>query len=44
MLVDAQYQPPQDIYLFTLFKVGTILVLTNKNQPTNQKYFHTHIE
>ena len=23
------------IYLFTLFTVGTILVVTNKNQPTN---------
>ena len=23
------------IYLFTLFKFGTILVVTNKNQPTN---------
>ena len=30
------------IYLFTLFKVGTILVLTNKNQPINQKYLHTN--
>ena len=32
------------IHLFTLFKVGTILVLTNKNQATNQKYSHTYIE
>ena len=32
------------IYLFTSFKVGTILELTNKNQPTNQKYLHTYIE
>ena len=32
------------IYLFTSFKVGPILVLTNKNQPTNQKYLHTYIE
>ena len=32
------------IYLFSLFKVGTILVLTNKIQPTNQKYFHTYIK
>ena len=29
------------IYLFTLFKVGIILVLTFKNQTTNQKYFYT---
>ena len=29
------------IYLFTLFKVGTILVLTTKNQPTNQKFICT---
>ena len=32
------------IYLFTSFNVGTILELTNKNQPTNQKYLHTYIE
>ena len=32
------------IYLFILFKVGTILVLTNKKQPTNQRYWHTYIE
>ena len=32
------------IYLFTLFKVGPILVLTNKNQPANQKHLHTYIE
>ena len=29
------------IPLFTLFKVGTILVLTTKNQPTNKKYIRT---
>ena len=29
------------IYLFILFKVGTILVLTNKKQPTNQRCWHT---
>ena len=29
------------IYVFTLFQVRTILVLTNKNQLTNQKYLHT---
>ena len=52
MSADAQHQPPKDvylfiylfIYLFTLLKVGTTLVLTGKNQPTNQKYFHTYIE
>ena len=39
---DAQYQSLSVylfiylfIYLFTLYKVGAILVLTNKNQPTN---------
>ena len=32
------------IYLFTLFKVRTILVVTNKNQPTNLKYLHTYFE
>ena len=32
------------IYSFTLFKFGTILVLTNKNQPANKKYLHTYIE
>ena len=31
-------------YLFTSFKIGKILVLANKNQPTNQKYLHTYIE
>ena len=31
------------IFLFILFKVGTTLVLTNKNQPTNYKYLHTYI-
>ena len=31
-------------YLFTSFKIGTILVLDNKNQPTNQKYLQTYIE
>ena len=50
MFVDAQYQPPWDVYLFiyllyfTSLKVGTILVITAKNQPTNQKYVHTYIE
>ena len=29
------------IYLFILFKVGTILVLTNKKQPANQRCWHT---
>ena len=29
------------IHLFTLFKFGTILVLTSKNQPTNQNYIRT---
>ena len=32
------------LFTFTLFKVGTILVITNKIQPTNQKYLHTYIE
>ena len=32
------------IYLFTLVKLGAILVLTIKNQPTNQKYLHTYLE
>ena len=32
------------IYLITLLKVGTILVLTSKNQPTIEKYLHTYIE
>ena len=31
-------------YLFTSFKIETILVLANKNQPTNQKYLQTYIE
>ena len=31
-------------FYFILLKVGTILVLTGKNQPANQKYFHTYIE
>ena len=29
------------IHLFTLFKVGAILLLTTKNQSTNQKYIRT---
>ena len=53
MFANAQYQPQQDVHLFVylfiyfyfiLLKVGTILVLTGKNQPANQKYFHTYIE
>ena len=31
-------------YLFASCKIGTILVLANKNQPTNQKYLQTYIE
>ena len=31
------------IFLFILFKVGTTLVLTNKNQSTNYKCLHTYI-
>ena len=33
-----------NISLRKTFKVGTILVLTYKNQPTNQKHLHTYIE
>ena len=29
---------------FILFKVGAILVITNKNKPTNPKYLYTYIE
>ena len=32
------------IYSFSLLKVGKILVLTGKNQSTNQKYSHTNTE
>ena len=52
MFADARYQSPYDIYLFIylfihsfiLLEIGTILVLTDKNQPTNQKYSHTYIK
>ena len=33
-----------NISLRKTFKVGTIVVLTYKNRPTNQKYLHTYIE
>ena len=33
-----------NISLPKTFKGGTILVLTYRNQPTNQKYLHTYIE
>ena len=32
------------IHSFILLEVGTILVLADKNQPTNQKYSHTYIK
>ena len=33
-----------NISLRKTFKLGTILVLTYNNQPTNQKYLHTYAE